>query len=189
MDEPELILQLQRRDEAAFEQVFKSRYKSLHAYASSMLKDEMAAEEIVQNVFYRLWERHDKLSITGSLAAYLYRSVHNESLNFLKHQKVRAEHQLFVSHRGDGGTGPASGRVQMKELETRLQSALNELPEQCRTVFQLSRFEELRYREIAEKLEISVKTVENHMGKALKMLREKLAEFLILILIFINGKL
>jgi RNA polymerase sigma-70 factor (ECF subfamily) len=82
-------------------------------------------------------------------------------------------------------TDHASKKILSKELETKLYSALNELPEQCRTIFQMSRFEEMKYREIADKLDISIKTVENQMGKALKLLRIKLVEFLpILILLF-----
>jgi RNA polymerase sigma-70 factor (ECF subfamily) len=87
-------------------------------------------------------------------------------------------HSLFVSYRNEGSVESASGKLQLKELETRLQSALDDLPEQCRTIFQLSRFEELRYREIAEQLGLSLKTVENQMGKALKILREKLSDLL-----------
>ena len=188
LNESQLISQLQRQDESAFEQVFKSHYKNLHAYAFTMLKDEMAAEEMVQNVFYKLWERNQSITISGSIAAYLYRAVNNESLNYLKHLKVRSEHHLFVSHRAEPGQGSASSRIQLRELQEKLKDALNELPEQCRTVFQLSRFEELRYREIADKLNISVKTVENHMGKALKILRTKLVDFLVIILLFINSK-
>ncbi len=178
---------LQKRDEAAFEQVFKSNYKLLHAYAFTMLKDEMAAEEMVQNVFYKMWERSDNLTISGSVSAYLYRAVYNESLNYIKHLKVRQEHKLFVSHRQEEAESAAK-RIQVKELEHKLQAAMNDLPEQCRTIFQMSRFEELRYREIAERLEISVKTVENQMGKALRILRERLAEFLVFILFIMNNK-
>ena len=83
----------------------------------------------------------------------------------------------------------ATKNIQLKELESKLRSALNDLPEQCRTIFQLSRFEELRYREIADRLGLSVKTVENQMGKALKIMRTKLADFLILIWIILNIKL
>jgi RNA polymerase sigma-70 factor (ECF subfamily) len=182
-----LIDRLQKREEAAFEQVFKTHFKSLHAYAYSMLQDEMAAEEMVQNVFCKLWERNQNLSIEGSVAAYLYRAVHNESLNYLKHLKVRAEHQLYVVHSMKEGTESATRKMQLKELEARLQKALNDLPEQCRTIFQMSRFEELRYREIAERLGLSVKTVEAQMGKALKILRTKLVDFLVLILLFLNS--
>jgi RNA polymerase sigma-70 factor (ECF subfamily) len=188
LDDSVLIQRLQKQDEAAFEQVFKTYYKNLHGYAFTMIKDEAAAEETVQQVFFKLWERTENLSISGSVQAYLYRAVYNESLNYLKHQKVRTRHQLFVKHRREESTEGSSKGIHVKELEAKISAALNELPEQCRTVFQLSRFEELRYKEIADHLQISVKTVENQMGKALKLLRSKLADFLILIFIFIQSK-
>ena len=181
-----LVYLLGQRDEKAFEQVFKQHYRPLHAYAFGLLKDDAAAEEMVQNVFYKLWERTESLNITGPLGAYLYRAVHNESLNYLKHRKVRSEHSLRVSYYMDGRGESATRTVRMKELEEKLRSALNELPEGCRTVFQLSRFEELKYSQIAEVLGISIKTVENQMGKALKLLRSRLAEFLTLAIIFLN---
>lgn len=172
------------RDEAAFEQVFKQYYKNLHAYACSFLNDTDEAEERVQQVFFKLWERADNLSIQGSIAAYLYRAVHNECLNYQKHEKIKSAHRLHVVHRMKNET--ATEKTMNKELEQQFREALNELPEQCRTVFQLSRFEELKYREIADKLDISVKTVENHMGKALKLLRLKLVDFLPFIAILLN---
>jgi RNA polymerase sigma-70 factor, ECF subfamily len=184
--EDELIERLNNRDEAAFEQVFKQHYKHLHAYAFTLVKDDDLAEEVVQNVFYKLWERSAELNITSTVAAYLYRAVHNESLNHLKHLKVRSQHQLYVSHRIDSHTDTATKKLQLKELEKRLHAALSELPEGCRTVFQLSRFEELRYSEIADVLGISIKTVENQMGKALKLLRTKLAGFLTAVLILLT---
>lgn len=174
----ELVALLEKRDEAAFEQVFKANFKALHAYAFTMLKDEMAAEEMVQNVFCKMWERMENVSISGSVTAYLYRAVYNESLNYLKHQKVRSNYQLHISYQMKNETENASKKLSLKELESKLQAAMNDLPEQCRTIFQMSRYEELRYREIADKLDISVKTVENQMGKALKILRAKLVDFL-----------
>ena len=182
----QIALLLIKRNEAAFEQVFKTHYKGLHAYAFSMLKDEDDAEEMVQQVFFKLWERSETLSFSGSIAAYLYRAVHNESLNFLKHQKVKAGHQLHVAYSMKNKSEQAHGKVTGKELENKFREALNEWPEQCRTVFQLSRFEDLKYREIANKLDISIKTVENHMGKALKLLRTKLVDFLPLLLMLLQ---
>jgi RNA polymerase sigma-70 factor (ECF subfamily) len=88
-----LIESLVRQDEAAFEQVFKTHFKNLHAYACTIIKEEAAAEEVVQQVFFKLWERSKALSISGSVAAYLYRAVYNESLNYLKHQKVQSNYQ------------------------------------------------------------------------------------------------
>ena len=181
-----LIPLLSKQDEAAFEQVFKTHYKNLHAYAFTILKDEDEAEEMVQQVFFKLWERSERLSFSGPIAAYLYRAVHNESLNFLKHQKVKAGHQLHVAYSMKNKTEQPQPKMVKKELENKLREALNELPEQCRTVFQLSRFEDMKYKEIAEKLDISIKTVENHMGKALKLLRTKLVDFLPLLLILLS---
>lgn len=181
-----LITLLARRDQTAFEQVFKLHFKSLHAYACSLLKDDGEAEEMVQQVFFKLWERAENLTISGSVAAYLYRAVHNESLNYLKHQKVKAGYQLHVAYSMKHQAEQPSRKVIGKELEEKYKEALNDLPEQCRTIFQLSRFEELKYREIADRLDISVKTVENQMGKALKILRAKLIEFLTMLFIFFN---
>jgi RNA polymerase sigma-70 factor (ECF subfamily) len=182
----QIALLLSKKDEATFERVFKTHYKSLHAYAFTMLKDEDEAEEMVQQVFFKLWERSEHLSFSGPIAAYLYRAVHNESLNFLKHQKVKASHQLHVAYSMKNKTEHEQGKMMRKELENKFREALNELPEQCRTVFQLSRFEDMKYKEIADKLDISVKTVENHMGKALKLLRTKLVDFLPLLLILLS---
>jgi RNA polymerase sigma-70 factor (ECF subfamily) len=177
---------LAQRDEAAFEQMFKTYFKRLHAYAFTILRDEIQAEEMVQQVFFKLWERNENLTLTGSVSAYLYRAVHNESLNYLKHQKVRSNHQLHVAYSMKNEVEHPAKKVMAGELEKKIHTALNELPEQCRTIFQMSRFDELKYREIADKLGISVKTVENQMGKALKLLREKLVDFLIFILLFIH---
>jgi RNA polymerase sigma-70 factor, ECF subfamily len=178
-----LIQLLGNRDEMAFEQVFKTHFKNLHTYACTIVKDEDVAEEMVQNVFYKIWERIENLTITGSVAAYLYRAVNNESLNYIKHQKVKAAHQVHAVHQMKSQTDNASKKVMMRELEKHLRDALNELPEQCRTIFQMSRFGELRYREIANELGISIKTVEAQMGKALKLLRLKLVDFLPLLFV------
>jgi RNA polymerase sigma-70 factor (ECF subfamily) len=178
VNEGQLAQSLASRNEASFEKVFKTHFKNLNAYACAIIKDEAAAEEAVQQVFFRLWERSESISISGSVAAYLYRAVYNESLNYLKHKKVRSAYGQHVGHIMKNISDNAGKGLGLKELEGRLEQAMNELPEQCRTIFQLSRFEELRYREIANFLGISIKTVENQMGKALKILRVKLVDFL-----------
>lgn len=186
IDDQSLNTLLAKKDEAAFEQVFKTYFKSLHAYACTILKDEDEAEEMVQQVFFKLWERADNLSFNGPIAAYLYRAIHNECLNYLKHQKVRSNHQLYVAHSMKNQADHAQGKLMGKELEARYKKALEELPEQCRLIFQLSRFGDMKYREIADELDISVKTVENQMGKALKLLRQKLVEFLSVLFLLMN---
>lgn len=186
LEDSAIASQLAQRDEKAFEQVFKTHFKRLHSYACTILQDEAEAEEMVQQVFFKLWERTDNLSLSGSVSSYLYRAVHNESLNFIKHRKVRTNHQIHVAYSMKNAVEQPDKKVVAGELEKKINSALNELPEQCRTIFQLSRFDELKYREIADKLGISIKTVENQMGKALKILRLKLVEFLTFILLFIQ---
>jgi len=178
---------LAQRDEAAFEQMFKTHFKRLHAYAFTILRDEIQAEEMVQQVFFKLWERNENLSLTGSVSSYLYRAVHNESLNYIKHQKVRSNHQLNVAYSMKNEVEHPAKKIMAGELEKKIHLALNELPEQCRTIFQMSRFDELKYREIADKLGISVKTVESQMSKALRLMRVKLVDFLIFILLFIHN--
>lgn len=169
---------------AIYESAFKQHYKGLHAYAYTIVKDDVMAEEMVQQVFYKLWKNRETIAATQSLSAYLYRSVYNESLNYLKHQKVKQAYQTHAAKTMEH-TDNAADKVRLKELQQRLDEALRELPEQCRTVFQLSRFEELKYLEIAGRLNISVKTVENQMGKALKLMRIKLADFLPLLIMII----
>jgi len=168
------------------EQLFKTHFKGLHAYAYIILRDSHLAEEIVQEVFVKLCERASGINIQTSLESYLYRSVYNESLNHQKHEKVKARYRTMMSRKQEiaeqqaiGGDYPA--------LETRLRLALGELPQQCRTVFLMSRFEELKYREIADRMGISVKTVENQMGKALRILRQKLKGFLLLAIFLLTN--
>ena len=179
---------LTNADAARFEQVFKTHFKNLHSYVYTIVKDEATAEEIVQNVFYKLWEKKERISIEVSVAAYLYKSVYSESLNYLKHIKVRAEHKAYTARQDAAGhedMDPAT----IKELRSKIDEAVSELPEQCRAIFQMSRFEGLKYRDIADRLGISVKTVENQMGKALKTMRTKLLDYLpVIVFVLINIK-
>ncbi|WEK21181.1 MAG: RNA polymerase sigma-70 factor [Candidatus Pedobacter colombiensis] len=173
----------QQYDDQAFEQLFKAHFKALHTYANVILKDEDDAEEIVQNMFLKFWEKRDLLSVQTSLKAYLYKCVYHDSLNFLKHQKIKIKYHDFASYTMNTENEPASSKVEMTELAYNLNLALNRLPEQCRTIFQMSRFEELKYKEIADRLGLSIKTIENQMGKALRILRLELADYLTLILL------
>lgn len=170
-----------------FEEVFKTHFKALHAYACTLLREDSLAEEMVQQVFFKIWEKKEFLKIESSATAYLYRSVYHECLNYLKHQKVRAAYQQYAATMGEPTTGGAAQKIQLSELQQQIDRALSELPEQCRTIFQMSRYEELKYQEIADRLGLSVKTIENQMGKALRLLREKLRDFLpLLLLILLN---
>ncbi|HEV2479910.1 MAG TPA: RNA polymerase sigma-70 factor [Puia sp.] len=186
-DDAGIIRALKNRDEQAFGDLFKTHFKPLRNYAFSFVQEQTLAEDIVQTIFLRLWDKIEALNFADSVAAYLYRAVYNESLNTLKRTKVRRSHQSWLTRQMKDHTDTAHKNLQLQELERQLRAAINDLPEQCRTIFQLSRYEDLRYREIGLQLGISVKTVENQMGKALKLLRAALVEFLpLLMLYFMN---
>jgi RNA polymerase sigma-70 factor (ECF subfamily) len=178
LSETSLIASLKNGDELLFEKVFKTHFNSLFNYACTILKNETAAEEVVQQVFFKIWEKREILPEEVMLKAYLYRAVHNESLNNIKRQKVRTNYQMHAVSSAGQSIDNTADKVSMTELQHQLHKAVNELPEQCRTIFQMSRFEDMKYKEIADELNISPKTVENQMGKALKILRSKLAHFL-----------
>lgn len=181
-----LIELIRTGDRRAFDEVFLKHFKSLHAYAFTMVRDRDDAEEIVQNVFVRIWTKRMQLKADGHLKSFLYRSVHNESLNYLKHQKVRSNFNVYYADEMKNDSGNLNTEIMATELEKNIHKAINDLPEACRNVFQLSRFDQMKYQEIADALHISIKTVENQMGKALKILRLKVVDFLVLIFIFFN---
>lgn len=166
-----------------YESLFKEHYEGLCRYAFSFLKDQSDSEEVVQKLFVKLWEKRKELNVINDPKSYLYRSVYNSSLNELKrvgrvrHSAIEDYHSVEIND--------ASSELIGDELKTRIQSTIETLPVKCREVFQLSRFEELSYKEIAERLNISIKTVENHMGKALKLLRKGLEDYLPMVLITI----
>jgi len=166
-----------------FEKVFKLYYKPLCDYACTIIKDSDESEEVVQNIFFVIWSKKKILGISISLKSYLYRSVHNECLNKLKHIKVKLVYAMDLKNNiTTSGLDNVSENIDAKELNKKIQSALDSLPEQCGKVFKLSRFENLKYSEIALKLDISIKTVENHMGKALKIMRDNLKDYLMLLI-------
>lgn len=174
----ETLVALRRGDERAFERLFRTHYAPLCGYAHTFLKDDADGEEVVQTVFLTLWEKRETLDIAVSLKAYLYRAVHNHCLNRLKHLRVRDEHAGYVLATAETGFDSATAQLIGGELEARVEAAIAQLPAQCQLIFRMSRFEELRYQEIADQLNLSVKTVENQIGKALKLLRAELAEYL-----------
>ena len=169
--------------ETAFEMIFKTYYQPLCRYAYSFLSDKEEAEEVVQSAFITIWEKRSTLEVQTSFKSYLYRMVRNACLNVIKHSKVKQQHVAQALAGGEPQHEHVTETVHSSELEIRISDAMKTLPEQCRLVFQLSRFEELKYQEIADQLNISVKTVENHMGKALKLMRVQLREYLPMILI------
>lgn len=178
LSDPDIVSAIRQGQEPAFEQMFRTYYERLCHYATTILKDPDESEEMVQTVFLSIWEKRADLEITLSLKAYLYRAVHNHCLNRIKHYAVRENHREYALYHQTDSRDSVAEAIYGSELEERIEKAVRKLPEQCQVVFRMSRFDELRYQEIADKLGLSIKTVENQIGKALRILRVELADYL-----------
>ncbi len=168
-----------------FNELFNKHYSNLCAYANNFMKDVDASEEIVQEVLFKLWTNKETTIFTSSIKNYLFRAVRNASLNFLKHINIREDYK--VHHENERQDELSSEDVMIvSELEEKIRKTIDQLPVERKKVFLLSRYEGLKYKEIAEKLEISVSTVENQMVKALKFLRKELADYLPFLFLLFN---
>jgi RNA polymerase sigma-70 factor (ECF subfamily) len=172
----EIIGRIRQGDVGQFESLFRSSYVSLVRYAKTLIKDHDTAEEIVQDLFFRLWQDKEKIKIESSLNGYLFRSVHNRCLHYIEHNRVVERHAEEMSHRQSESQESPSDILHYKELQARIARILERLPERCGKIFYMSRFEGLKYTEIAKKLSVSLKTVESNMGRALKEFRKELTE-------------
>ncbi len=162
-------------DPSLFEELFKRYYSPLCAFAYRYTKNHDIAEEIVQDAFTYLWENSAGIEIRTTLESYLYGAVRNACLNHLKHLKVQEKYEAHTRHLE---TTETTNFAELDELEEAIQSALDALPEKCREIFEMNRYQGLKYKEISEKLEVSVKTVETQMSRALKSLRQSLKHYL-----------
>jgi RNA polymerase sigma-70 factor (ECF subfamily) len=170
-----------------FEQTFRSHYGELCGFANKYLDDLEVAEETVQSVFVKFWENRERISISGSLKSYLYSSVKNNCLNQIKHMKIRDDYKEHNKRELEQSAYDGVDDLEASELEAKIHQSISALPEKRKKIFILSRYEGLKYKEIAEKLNISVKTVEHQMGSAIKQLKTDLADYLIVLsLLFIN---
>lgn len=187
--EQELALNIKQGDIKSFELLFNTHCSNMLQYATTMLKDSDDAEDIVQQVFVQLWAKREAVVIETSIKSYLYRAVHNSCLNKIKQQVVRSGYANDYQYIGNTATASVAQLLENKELAVEIQKALDELPEQCKRIFAMSRFEQLKYQQIADALGINVKAVEHQMGKALKHLRNKLKHLMpIVVLLALLGK-
>lgn len=181
----DFVTGLRNSDELVFEKVFKDYYEVLCNYANTIICNIEEAEEIVQNTYLTIWDKRENVDIHTSIKAYLYKAVYNNCLNWVKHNRVRQKHVEAARHQTDLYNDDSSEHLLGRELDQQIDLAINSIPDKCRTVFKLSRFENMTYSEIADHLSLSVKTVENHMVKALKILREELKDYLPLFLLLL----
>jgi RNA polymerase sigma-70 factor (ECF subfamily) len=173
---------LKSGDIEAYKVMFHQYYPHLVRYCNTIVRDIDDSEDIVQEVFVNFWEKRESINVHTSLKSMLYTAVYNAGLNHIKHRKVITSFAQDAAKAGDI-SGNADEMIH-DELRLKIENAIEQMPEQCGKIFRMSREDELKYREIADKLNLSVKTVENQMGKALAIMREHLKEYLTL-LIFI----
>lgn len=168
-----LVQRLIDKDKEAFSQVYQLYFGSLVNYAFRFIDTKEESEEIVQDTFLKFWDKCSTLSPDSSIKSYLYRAVHNACLNSLKHDKVKDNYKDYVINWMEKSEDPFDSQHQEEDLMKILNEEINLLPPRCREAFELSRFEGLKYQEIAEHMGISVKTVEVQIGKAFKILRDR----------------
>jgi len=168
---------LATKDLHKFEKLFRELFKPLCSFSLKYIRDPDEAKSLVHEVFIGVWEKFDHLPEDTNYRSYLYTAVRNRSLNYIRDKKK----QVMLESVPESRLAEVNSGMEASELEREIELGIQTLPEKCRMVFELSRSEGLKYAQIAEKMGISVKTVEAQMSKALSVLKEHLREFLSLL--------
>ena len=172
-----IFKKIQRGDKKAFEYLFKSLYEELVCYAYKFMKDKDMSEEIVQDVFFKIWMKKNEIVISQNIKSYIYSALKNRCLVIIRHHKVRNEYSRYQKSKGQTFVNDVENKLESNEIENIIEKTLNSLPARMRKIFILNRYEGMKYKEIAEHLSISIKTVEANVSKALKVFRENLSEY------------
>ncbi|MEM6737105.1 MAG: RNA polymerase sigma-70 factor [Bacteroidota bacterium] len=167
-------------DPARFEVLYKQYFPMLVGFAFQYVENSDIAKDVVQEVFSKVWNNAKNLDIRTNEKSYLFGAVRNACLNHLRHEGVKKEHASETSRQS---FIEQEAFLEMDELQEKINKALDDLPEKRRQIFELSRFENKKYSEIAKELNLSVKTVETQMSRALKALREVLGSYLLYFLV------
>lgn len=173
-------------NKAKFEEIFNGYYDGLFRYCNTIISSREETEDIIQTVFLDLWKERNNLVIHTSLQAYLYKAVYFRCMNVVKHEKVKNK---YTSEKMTRHEHIENDPAMFEEVNRKIEEATNNLPEQCRKIFSMSRNDGLKYHEIANVLELSPKTIENQMGKALRIMKEALRDYLNLIILTITSYL
>jgi len=176
-----VIKKLRKGDKSAFTFVFTTYYIDLTMFAYTFLKNREASEEVVQDVFVKIWNNREELIINTSLKSFLLKSVQNKCLDYLRHQKIERKYQEYVLTKPLLLENETEKYLMYSELEERLSEALQLLPPEIGEAFYLNRQEGLTYNEIAVRLDVSVRTIEVRISKALIILRDYLKDYFILL--------
>ena len=181
ISEKDLIVRLKNGDQTAFELIFHFYYPGLVIYSAQFLKDRAEAEEVVQDFFVRLWQKHQHLIPADSLKNYLFSSVRNGSLNVLKHKKIEEKYLKEMLDLTAHHLAYDPDLYVVSELQEKIKSGIDGLPGQCRKIFIMNRIQGIKNEDIALELEISKRTVETQISKALKLLRVLLKDYVSLL--------
>jgi len=178
-----LIEKLKNGDASSFEVIYKSHYRRIFHFALQYLHDEEVCSNIIQDVFSSLWDNREKFTIESNLNAWLFTVTKNKCLKYLREYKSEQKHlgslgeqRLSIIH--DALNNLDTSPMAFQEIEKIIQQTLQSLPSKCRIAFEMSRFEEKKYSEIADEMQISQKTVETHISSALKIFRVALKDYL-----------
>ena len=177
-DDKKLLDGLKAGKEAAFEELFMTYYAQLVVFAQKLLGDEDLSREMVQDVFVMFYEKREVLNIHTSLKSHLYQTVRNRCLNEIKRNQIRREHHSGIFIEKKNQEAYFDDKMQETELEAKIFSVVSSLPKQCKRIFEMSRYEGISNQEIADKLDLSKRTVETQISKALKILRSSLKDYI-----------
>ena len=167
--------------------LFRSHFTSLCFFAQKYVKDSDTAREIVQEAFLSLWEKRHTIDMDRQVKSYLAMIIHNKCTNYLRDHRKFDTNILEIENLLDVPEYESTDSLVTGELKVKIDSAINELPEKCREIFVLNRYDNLKYQEIADKLQISVKTVETQMSRALQHMRLRLAEYVTVLAALVSG--
>ncbi|KAA0992076.1 RNA polymerase sigma-70 factor [Dyadobacter aurulentus] len=180
-DQNELLAGLKAGSEAMFKRIYQQYWSPLYAVAYNHVRDRMVAEEMVQELFTRLWLKRDQINIHSSLQAYLYKAIRHQVYDYIDKQQVRQRVHEEILSQSTEANYLTDETLDFQELQSQLAEAVDELPQPAQAVFRMSRQEYLSLNEIAGRLNVSSKAVEYHLTRALRILRFRLKDFVLLI--------
>lgn len=172
--------ELKSGDVDVYECIFKEYYRPLVVFALKYINNAETAREIVQDFFVKLYEKRHSVNIDTSLKSYLYKSVYNACLNYISQNEMRNRHFKNMALQTEDSV--IDDQVAAVELQNRIYECIESMPEQCKKIFKMNRFEGLRNEQIAHKLNLSKRTVETQISKALRILRKKLNDYVSVII-------
>ena len=180
----ELMHEIKAGNMLAFDELYRKYIRRLYRFSYSILKSREEAENIVQNVFLNLWQNREKAEKISSVKYYVFTIAYNSAISIIRKKARESQFIEYVKTLQDMKEEPVDLQFEYKELDERVSAIINSLPVRQKEVYQLHRIGGLKYAEISERLNISINTIENHMSRALKTIREKLGNYSLPVILF-----